>query len=138
MKSVVSIAVLWISFVGALSVNSQTTGPTQCSDFNTRSTAANRVQPADTAEHSSGLHSWGITPVLHVPIRMEFRQIATRNAPLRLSARHHLIQLAVSSASKLAPSAQLDLTRLAEAGHQLITKHLALVLAAPERLREPR
>ena len=34
-----------------------------CASFNTSSTALNRLQPSNTAEHSSGLHSWGITPV---------------------------------------------------------------------------
>lgn len=34
-----------------------------CASFNTSSTAQNRLQPSNTTEHSSGLHSWGITPV---------------------------------------------------------------------------
>src|SRR5579859_4173620 len=39
-------------------------GQTQtCASFNTSSTALNRLQPSNTTEHSSGLHSWGITPV---------------------------------------------------------------------------
>src|SRR5882672_622246 len=39
-------------------------GQTQtCANFNTSSTALNRVQPSNIAEHLSGLHSFGVTPV---------------------------------------------------------------------------
>ncbi len=38
-------------------------GQTTCTSFNTHSVALGRLQPAGTQEHSSGLHSWGITPV---------------------------------------------------------------------------
>src|ERR1041385_2514402 len=34
-----------------------------CSDYSTSTTALTRLQPSGTQQHSSGLHSWGITPV---------------------------------------------------------------------------
>ena len=38
-------------------------GQTTCANFNTSSVALTRNQPADTHEHLSGVHSWGILPV---------------------------------------------------------------------------
>src|ERR1700755_1349705 len=34
-----------------------------CTSSSTSAPAANRFQLADTAEHASGSHSWGLTPV---------------------------------------------------------------------------
>ena len=54
---------LALVFTWMLVASAQDPTAATCASFNSSSVATNRVQPANNAEHSSGLHSWGITPV---------------------------------------------------------------------------
>src|ERR1700686_3103738 len=55
---------LWVLLASLMCIQIANGQAKTCADFNTSITEAQRVEPSDTREHSTGgIHAWGLAPV---------------------------------------------------------------------------